>query len=202
VPVRFIRLVRTTSALRLSWIGSMVFCVFFAAVMCSVAGAGDMPFLIIAPIVPVAGVAWSFSRAADPLWDIALATPTGGLRLTLLRSVAVLLTSIVIAGAASVMVPERGWHAVAWLLPGLALTALTLALSTTRLAVETVAILVGGAWLIGVFAVDRVGAGAGVVFAIAGQIVTVVVLIAAGVVVIIRRDTFNAPMRSAVAAAR
>ncbi|MEU9453869.1 zf-HC2 domain-containing protein [Streptomyces sp. NPDC048277] len=86
--------------------------------------------LTIAPVIPVAGVALSYGRHADPLHEITSATPSGGLRLVLTRTAAVLgvsLPAVTLTGAA---LPASGAPgAAAWLLPGLALTlgSLTLA---------------------------------------------------------------------------
>ncbi|MBW8794064.1 MAG: zf-HC2 domain-containing protein [Streptomyces sp.] len=97
-------------------------------------GAGYAPtrtlLLTIAPVIPLIGVALSYGPHADPLHEITAATPSGGLRLALTRTAAVLgvsLPALTLTGAA---LPASGAPgAAAWLLPGLALTlgALTLA---------------------------------------------------------------------------
>ncbi|MEU5398374.1 zf-HC2 domain-containing protein [Streptomyces sp. NPDC005963] len=91
--------------------------------------------LVVAPAVPLAGVALSYGRRADPLYEIAASTPSGGLRLLLTRTVAVLLVSIPLLTAAGALIPRSAGSppmpgATAWLLPGLALTVAALALGS------------------------------------------------------------------------
>ncbi|MBO1334029.1 zf-HC2 domain-containing protein [Streptomyces sp. VRA16 Mangrove soil] len=94
---------------------------------------GALPLLLaLAPVVPVAGVAMSFGRHADPLHEIAASTPSGGLRLILVRTLAVLAVSLPLLTVAGLLLPTPQ-HAqapapAAWLLPGLALTLAALAL--------------------------------------------------------------------------
>ncbi|NBM20043.1 hypothetical protein GUY61_31710 [Streptomyces sp. GC420] len=127
---------------------------------------GARPVLLaLAPLLPVAGVAVSYGWHADPMHEIAAASPGGGLRLLLTRTAAVLAVSLPLLTAAGAVLPSlSGTPAVAaWLLPGLALTLGTLALGSytgTRAAAATVAT----AWLLAV-AVPVLGApapGAGV----------------------------------------
>ncbi len=81
--------------------------------------------LLLAPVLPVLGVAASWSRALDPAYELTAATPRAGLYLVLRRTASVL----------AVVVPVLllcGWvtgvTAAQWLLPCLALTSATLAL--------------------------------------------------------------------------
>ncbi|MER5945016.1 zf-HC2 domain-containing protein [Streptomyces sp. NPDC001904] len=94
------------------------------------AGAGPL-LLALAPVMPVAGVAVSYGRHADPLHEIAAASPSGGLRLVLVRTLAVLAVSLPVLTAAGLLLPAAhppGPGPAAWLLPGLALTLAALAL--------------------------------------------------------------------------
>ncbi|MCM2388008.1 zf-HC2 domain-containing protein [Streptomyces albipurpureus] len=91
--------------------------------------------LALAPALPLAGVALSYGRHADPLYEIVAATPSGGLRLLLTRTAAVLAVSVPLLTAAGALMPRAGDSprvpgAAAWLLPGLALTVATLALGS------------------------------------------------------------------------
>ncbi|WP_353942596.1 zf-HC2 domain-containing protein [Streptomyces sp. HUAS MG91] len=93
-------------------------------------GAGPL-LLALAPVVPVAGVAVSYGRHADPLHEIAAASPSGGLRLVLVRTLAVLAVSLPVLTAAGLLLPaahQAGPGPAAWLLPALALTLAALAL--------------------------------------------------------------------------
>ncbi|MGW5236245.1 anti-sigma factor family protein [Streptomyces nodosus] len=115
--------------------------------------------LAVAPVVPVAGVALSYGPHADPLHEIAAATPSGGLRLLLTRTLAVLAVSLPLLTLAGLLLPASGAPgAAAWLLPGLTLTLASLALaSCVDLRVATA--LTGGGWLCAVLAPALSGPG-------------------------------------------
>ncbi|MEV7170446.1 zf-HC2 domain-containing protein [Streptomyces sp. NPDC093224] len=103
---------------------------------------GDVSFvLLLAPVLPVLGVAASWSRGLDPAYELTAAAPRAGLSLVLRRTAAVL----------AVLVPVllvAGWFTgvmlAQWLLPCLAFTSATLALGgavgVTRAAVALVAV--------------------------------------------------------------
>ncbi|MFE9248198.1 zf-HC2 domain-containing protein [Streptomyces sp. NPDC007088] len=113
---------------------------WWAAVLLVVAGTvvlglgadsgGARPLLLaVAPVLPLAGVALAYGPYADPLYELALATPRGGLKLLLLRTTAlsaVCLPLLTAVGAFLPGVPGAPGPA-AWLLPSLALTLTTLA---------------------------------------------------------------------------
>ncbi|WP_238431488.1 hypothetical protein [Streptomyces cavernae] len=108
--------------------------------------------LAVAPVVPVAGVALSYGAHADPVHEIAAATTSGGLRLVLTRTVAVLAASMPLLTVAGLLVPGSGAPgAAAWLLPGLALTLASLALSAF-VGCRTATAVVGAGWLLAVAA--------------------------------------------------
>lgn len=90
--------------------------------------------LALAPALPLAGVALSYGRLADPLYEVVAATPSGGLRLLLTRTAAVLSVSVPALTAAGALMPPVDSPAVpgaaAWLLPALALTLAALALGS------------------------------------------------------------------------
>ncbi|MEU1461559.1 zf-HC2 domain-containing protein [Streptomyces sp. NPDC005727] len=103
--------------------------------------------LAIAPVVPVAGVALSYGPHADPLYEVAAASPAGGLRLALTRTAAVLAVSLPLLTLAGLLLPASGAPAAAaWLLPGLALTLGTLALASFT-GCRTAAGVTAGGWL-------------------------------------------------------
>ncbi|WP_433258086.1 zf-HC2 domain-containing protein [Streptosporangium sp. CA-135522] len=92
---------------------------------------GLVPFLVVAPVLPLAGIALAYGPLVDPVHEMQAATPMGGVRALLLRAVAVLVTGIVLTGMATPLLPgPLGLAAASWLLPALALTLATLALST------------------------------------------------------------------------
>lgn len=109
---------------------------------------GARPLLLaVAPVVPVLGVALSYGPHADPLHEITAATPSGGLRLLLTRTAAVLAVSLPLLTLAGVLLPGPGAPgAAAWLLPGLALTLASLALAG-YVGCRAAAAVTGGGWL-------------------------------------------------------
>ncbi|MGW4594991.1 zf-HC2 domain-containing protein [Streptomyces sp. NPDC004457] len=103
--------------------------------------------LAIAPVVPVAGVALSYGPHADPLHEVTAATPGGGLRLALIRTVAVLAVSLPLLTLTGLLLPASGAPAAAaWLLPGLALALASLALASF-VGCRAAAGVTGGGWL-------------------------------------------------------
>lgn len=182
-------LVTATPALRRSWIIAVLVAVLFAL---SAAGnnTGDgveriVVFLTLAPLIPLAGVALAFGPAVDPTHDVAVAAPIDGFRLFLVRAMTVVGASTVVLLVVSMLVPAGGTHRVAWLLPALATTSLTMALATrfdARLAAATVA----AAWL--VIVTVAVGASdAAAAFGPTMQVLSMFVTAAAGVGLFQRR---------------
>ena len=68
-------------------------------------------FLALAPVLPVAGVAVAFGPRTDPLHEVAVAAPYSSFRLLLLRSAAVLTTSLLLAVPAAALLPATAWVA-------------------------------------------------------------------------------------------
>lgn len=139
-------LLTASSAMRDSWIVSVVVVLGFAAVAPSVAGGlGDAAFLLVAPLTPVVGVALVYTSTEPTMETIAGAAPYSQLRLLLLRTAAVLVTTLPLVALAALLARGTGWSMVAWLLPSLAFTAVVLALSTW-VAVEVAAPVVALLW--------------------------------------------------------
>ncbi|MGW1291849.1 zf-HC2 domain-containing protein [Streptomyces sp. NPDC002533] len=117
-------------------------------------GASVRPLLLVtAPVLPLAGVALSYGRHADPLYEVVASAPSGGLRLLLVRAAAVLGVSVPALTLAGAVLPPAagGPGAAAWLLPGLALTLAALALGSF-VGSRRGAAAVGGAWAVFVVA--------------------------------------------------
>ncbi|SBU92918.1 hypothetical protein YW5DRAFT_04154 [Streptomyces sp. Ncost-T6T-1] len=138
-------------ALRGAWLVALVVVALGAVALSYGAGLGASvrPLLLVtAPVLPLAGVALSYGRHTDPLYEVVASTPSGGLRLLLTRTAAVLAVSVpalTLAGAA--LPPSAGGPgAVAWLLPGLALTLAALALGSF-VGCRRGAAMVGAVWL-------------------------------------------------------
>ncbi|MFF3306958.1 zf-HC2 domain-containing protein [Streptomyces sp. NPDC002952] len=164
-------------ALRGAWAAAVVL-VAAGALALAYGGGFDAvrPLLpAVAPVVPVAGVALSYGRHADPLHEIAAASPSGGLRLLLTRTAAVLALSLPLLTLAGFLLPATGSGApevpaaAAWLLPGLALTLATLALSGF-VGCRAASAAVGGGWLLALAAPVLADSGAGVTVRLARQL--------------------------------
>ncbi|WP_434599835.1 zf-HC2 domain-containing protein [Streptomyces sp. A5-4] len=104
-------------------------------------GSGEVSLvLLLAPVLPVFGVAASWSRGLDPAHELTVSAPRAGLHLVLRRTASMLvvvLPALLVGGwVTGVMVAQ-------WLLPCLAFTSATLALGgvvgVTRAAVAMVA---------------------------------------------------------------
>ncbi|MFJ4785713.1 zf-HC2 domain-containing protein [Streptomyces sp. NPDC088794] len=155
VPRRRYRSVRLSSWLTptmVPWL-AMVVSVTLLALLLDVVGGGfglgsgprDVSLvLLLAPILPVLGVAASWSQGLDPAYELTASVPRAGLHLVLRRTasvLAVVVPALLVAGWAT-GVP--GVTAAQWLLPCLAFTSTTLALGgvvgVTRAAVAVVVV--------------------------------------------------------------
>lgn len=185
------RLLAVTPSLRVPWQASVALVAAMAAGLARVTDGHPhalLVFLVIAPLLPVAGVAAAFGRRVDPTHDLAVAAPVSLLRLMLLRAVAVLTASLVITTAAAAALPAVGWAASAWVLPALALTSVTL-VASSRFDVQASAATVAALWVAGVAASEALLAAPLATFAVAGQglMVVVLVLSAVGLAIAARR---------------
>ena len=115
------------------------------------AGASGAPswVLLVAPVLPLVGVAASWSRVFDPAYDLVAATPAAGLPLLLWRTTVVLAVMVPAALIAGVVADTGG--VATWLLPCLALTAASLALGSVTGMVRATGV-AAGAWAAGVVA--------------------------------------------------
>lgn len=105
--------------------------------------------LLTTPVLPVLGTAVSYGRHTDPLHELVASSAYGGLRIVLWRTLSVLAVSLPVSAAGG-LASGLGVPAV-WLLPGVALTALSLALgAVTGSAAAAVTVGVGwGALVVG-----------------------------------------------------
>jgi signal transduction histidine kinase len=124
------RLLAATPSLRASWFAAGAVTIGFSTLAARSGRQGLLLFLVVAPLVPVGGVAAVYGPWMDPMHEMTHATPTSGIRVVLLRSTAVFLSTSVIVGTAAVLLPGADWTAAAWILPSLALAFASLALST------------------------------------------------------------------------
>jgi hypothetical protein len=180
------RLLAAAPSLTAAWIGSLAVSLVFAV---AAAYYGDIRgavlFLLVAPLAPVAGVAIAYGPEGDPSHEAVASTPYPALRLVLLRSAAVLTTSVPLAGVAALLLPAPWWATAGWLLPALAFTAVVLALSSW-IPTTVAAVVVGGGWVAAVLAA---AARAGEPYAVVAPRLQVLYLVAglvAGVVLVVR----------------
>jgi hypothetical protein len=171
-------------ALRGAWLGVVAFVLLFvpAASYADARASGVTLFLLIAPLVPVAGVALAYSVEADPALEQEAATPYPKLRLVLLRVAAVLAVTLPMVAVAGVFLPAR--VSVLWLLPATGFTAAVLAVSTwTDPARAAIPIAVGWAVAVGA-AAER---GSSVAVLTGGYLLGYPLLIVGGLVAFIVR---------------
>lgn len=153
-------------------------------------GTSRTPWLgAIAPLVPVLGVAASYGSRLDAPYEIIAATPGGGLRLLLVRTVSVLLATTPIALVAGYV---GGYGSPApWLLASLALTLATLALGTV-LGIEWAAAVLALGWVVAASSafLDPLWRDPVVLTNAAMPWMLAIAAIAAAVIVV-RRESFN-----------
>jgi hypothetical protein len=124
-------LVAVAPSLRASWMFGLVITLSFVGLAAAYGGDRGLAFfLIVAPLVPVAGVSFAYGPDVDPSYEVGAAAPYSAARLLLLRTAAVLATSLPLALAAALLLPSASWTVLSWLLPALAFTATLLAAST------------------------------------------------------------------------
>ncbi|MEZ5174594.1 MAG: zf-HC2 domain-containing protein [Acidimicrobiia bacterium] len=197
VPGHLARLLGATPALTMPWLLTVLAVLGFGVGMAwassggtpAEARAGLFVFLVLAPLVPLAGVAAAYGPMIDPAHEIATASPFHGFRLLLVRTVAVVVTSFAMALPAALLLPNAGWMVAAWILPGLALASVALAGSTFVTPVAAV-VFPSAIWFLGVTALE-IGPPTLVVFGWAGQLVFAVVLAMATATLLMRRGAFE-----------
>lgn len=138
------RLARWMTPTMVPWL-AMVVGVTLLALLLDLAGtdSGQVSLvLLFAPVLPVLGVAASWSRGLDPAYELTASVPRAGLYLVLRRTASVLgvvVPALLVGGwVTGVMVAQ-------WLLPCLAFTATTLALGSV-VGVTRAAVVLAGVW--------------------------------------------------------
>ncbi|MFG1610458.1 hypothetical protein [Actinoplanes sp. NPDC049265] len=160
---------------------------------------------LLAPAIPVAGVALVSVSEDDPCREAVLAAPDALLRLTLWRSLALLAVAIPVAAGLSLVRAAVGGNAGwsdAWLLPSVALTASALALGAV-IGVQRAARAVALLWCAAALAPALVRTGGAVVSALrlaaeapallsgTAQVVWAVVTVIAVAAIAVLRDRFE-----------
>lgn len=165
VPDHLLRLVAATPSLRRSWLLSIMGVLAVvtgeaAAVRFGwIPGGGNgriggypdsevlVPFLLVAPLLVLAGVAAAFLPMFDPAHRLAVAAPFSGFTLLLARTVSALAAALVPVVGAAFAVPGPGWLPVALLLPSLALCGFALAAATV-VDPRAAAVMAGALWVL------------------------------------------------------
>lgn len=183
------RIVAATPSLRASWLVAAL-----AAAAFALWGANGDPrllsvILLVAPVLPVAGVAAAYGPWADPMYEITQATPSSGMRVLLLRSIAVLLAAAAMVSLAALSLPGTGLTAITWVLPALALCSSSLMLATF-MPLPRAAIIVAAAWL-SLAVVTNLTGPATSVFRGSGQLAFFAVTVASSLVLSRRRHQLD-----------
>ncbi len=147
VPDDVARILAATPSLRVSWLVAAAGAASFAVWGSSLDPHLVAVMLILAPVLPVAGVAAAYGPWVDPMYEMTQPTPASGFRVILVRSVAVLLAAAAMVGVAAIALPGAGVAAIAWVLPALALSSSSLMLATF-MPLTRAAGLVTGMWLV------------------------------------------------------
>lgn len=186
-------LARVTSlspAFRLSFILAVVLVMGFA-----VAASNTNPdgwtfrlFFVVAPLVPVAGIAFAYGQLVDPAHELTLSSPLDSFKLLMLRAVTVLGVSMLLGWVTWVFVEAPlSFGPSAWLAPALALTVVTLALAS-RFETWVAGAMVAGGWIVAtVFALTRELE----IFDATAQTVYLAAALAAALVVVLRRHSYD-----------
>jgi hypothetical protein len=208
VPDHLLRLLGATPSLRRSWLLSVLgVLAVVAAEAVAVrygwvhataparpAGYRDAevlaPFLLVAPLLVLAGVAAAFLPMFDPAFRLAVAAPFSGFTLLLVRSVCALAAALVPVVAATFLLPGPSWLPLALLLPSLALCALALAAATV-LDPRAAAVTAGVLWAVPVLLLLETAHGPLPIVQAHAQLACLAVLCACAVVLLARRDRFE-----------
>jgi hypothetical protein len=190
LPGHVARLVAVSPVLRASFLLAVAIVTAFAALASASdpGGRAYILFVAVAPLVPVAGIAFAYGRLVDPAYELTVSSPIDTLRLLLIRAASVLLVSILAGLAAWPFVPSPSTLGIAaWLAPAMALTLLTLALAS-RFPIVVAAGVVVAAWVVLLTAAGIEGFG---VFGQSGQAVFLAVAVLAAAAIGLRRDRYR-----------
>jgi hypothetical protein len=144
VPEPTAILLAAAASLRAAWLSSAFIALGLAVGATMWSSSMLWPFLLVAPLIPVLGVAASYGSSDDPFEALAVTAPYGRTRLILVRTLGVLATSVPAACLLGLALPGPAWVAAAWLGPALAMLSLLLAVASftgPRIAAPIVALL-------------------------------------------------------------
>ena len=123
-------LLAAAASLRSAWLVGAFLSLSFAALAAYLSGGTALaPFLLVAPLAPVLGVAAAYGPRQDSLEGLVATAPYGRTRLILVRTLAVLVSVLPLTALLGLALPGPLWLAGAWLGPALALVPVLLALA-------------------------------------------------------------------------
>ncbi|HUB41459.1 MAG TPA: zf-HC2 domain-containing protein [Streptosporangiaceae bacterium] len=208
VPEHVTVLLEATPSLRRSWLAGVLLVLAVAvgsAQLAAVApfgapgllrspGATDWtlldPFLVVAPLLPLAAVAAAFSPPLDPAYRLASAAPVSMVWLLCVRTVAVIAATLTPVALAALVLPGPLRLAVTLLLPALALCGAALGLATVirpEIAVTGVA----AGWMVLVIGLAVAAGTPAAALGLAAQLTAAALLLAGIALAAARRDTIN-----------
>jgi putative zinc finger protein len=196
LPEHLVRLLAATPTLSRAWLTAVTAVLCFAVVFSYASHSAVseparlLPFLLVAPVLPLAGIAFAYGPLVDPAYEVLAAAPIAGARLLLVRATAVLVAALVPAGLATPLLPGPPLLGAAWLLPALSLTAGGLALATRLPALFATGGLAAG-WVVSVLLLDALTGGRLLAFHPAAQPVYAGAAALLIVVVYMRRRHFD-----------
>jgi hypothetical protein len=124
-------LLAAAASLRVAWLVGAFLSLSFATLAAYVSdGTALAPFLLVAPLAPVLGVAAAYGPRQDPLEALVATAPYGRTRLILLRTTAVLVSVLPVTALLGLAIPGPLWIAAAWLGPALVLVPVLFALAS------------------------------------------------------------------------
>jgi hypothetical protein len=124
-------LLTASASLRTAWLSASFVALGFAYLASRFSEEDTLwPFLLVAPLVPVIGVAASYGPDTDPLETLIATSPYGRTRLILVRTLGVLTTCLPVALLLGLALPGPQWVAAAWLGPALAMIPILLAVAS------------------------------------------------------------------------
>ncbi|HEY1625066.1 MAG TPA: hypothetical protein VGG16_14830 [Streptosporangiaceae bacterium] len=160
VPDHLLGVLAATPSLRASWLLSVLAVVAVVAVEAAAVSYGWIgqpaphaspealaPFLLVAPLLVLGGVAAAFLPVFDPANRLAVAAPFSGFTLLLVRTVCALAVALIPVTGIAFVLPGPGWLPFGLLLPSLALSAFALAAATV-MDPRAAAVLAGLAWMV------------------------------------------------------
>jgi hypothetical protein len=200
IPGDLLDLLAATPSLRLSWLLSVTGVLAVVTGEAAIVRYGPIfdripspevlaPFLLVAPLLVLAGVAAAFLPMFDPAHQLAVAAPFSGVRLLLVRTISALTAALLPVIGAAVILPGPWWLPVALLLPSLALCTFALA-AATLVNPLAAAVTAGALWTLPAVLV-AVGRGPLLIVQSGAQFACAAVFCACAVVLFLRHDRFE-----------